>query len=395
MRLGEPKSPPKQRKRSSLDDDPFVIPVLGDQDAAEDEAPGPSPVHAAGSTELVTPPPSKRTRTDGESTGRRSSWRKTRDDAPEPEASPSARRTRRPTVEEGTSSAPLVLLDSDPEDAVPAPPAPRRRRSSSIHSIPQQETTTTTTENIEEEDDDVAKYIKIAEENRARMLAQQNASANAKPRKVDILISSPIPGSKPCQIKYFFDRPLVLVRNAWIQRQQGVAMPATDELILTWRCSKVYNNSSLLDLGIRPFGEYGVFAEGGSSGLDETKVHLQIWTSKLLEDHLAEEQRRRKRASGDVYDDDDDGSDGVQVQEPVEERRKFKVNLKARDYEEMGLTVLLETTVETLMTAFRSHRAIPPEKEISLRFDGDQLEEHVTMEEAGVDEMDTIEVHLK
>lgn len=228
------------------------------------------------------------------------------------------------------------------------------------------------------------------------MLTQQNASANAQPRKVDILISSPIPGCKPCQIKYFFDRPLVLVRNAWIQRQEGVPdMPATEELILTWRCGKVYNNSSLLDLGIRPFGQYGVFAEGGSSGLDETKVHLQIWTSRLLEDHLAEEQRRRKRAAGDVSDDDGDDGDEVQVHEPVEERHKFKVNLKARDYEEMGLTVLLETTVETLMTAFRSQRAIPPEKEISLRFDGDQLEEHVTMEEAGVDEMDTIEVHIK
>jgi hypothetical protein len=394
MRLSEPKSPRQQRKRSSLDDDPFVIPHLRDQGEVEGEASGPSPVHAARSTELVTPPPSKRTRTDDESTGWRSSGRKTQDSAPEPEASPSTRWTRRSTVEEGTSSAPLVLLDSDSEDAAQAPPTRRRRRSSSssIHSIPQQETIT---EVIEEEDDDVAKYIKIAEENRARMLAQQNASANAKPRKVDILISSPIPGSKPCQIKYFFDKPLVLVRNAWIQRQEGVAMPATEELILTWRCGKVYNNSSLLDLGIRPFGEYGVFAEGGSSGLDETKVHLQIWTSKLLEDHLAKEQRRRKRAAGDVSDDDDDASDEAQAQEPVEERRKFKVSLKARDYEEMGLTVLLETTVETLMTAFRSHRAIPSEKEISLRFDGDQLEEHVTMEEAGVDEMDTIEVHIK
>lgn len=352
---------------------------------------------------LVTPPPSKRTRTQEGSSIDRLTGRSSRGDQLERDASPlTGRSTAAVAVEkeEGTSSAPFVL-ESDPEDdAVPAviTRQPRRRRSSTVPSITQP--------NIPDDDDDdedIEKYIKMAEEKRARLLEQQSGDANAKPRKVDILINSPIPGTKPCQIKYYFDKALVPVRKAWIDRQQGVDLPDVDDLVLTWRCNKVYNNSSLLDLGIRPWGEYGVFADGGSSkGLDGTKVHLQIWTSKLLEEHLAAERLRRRREAGDLSDDDDDdgngigaAKDGQESIELVEERQRFRINLRARDYEEVGLTVLLETTAATLMTAFRARRSIPQDKEMTLRFDGDQLEEHVTMEEAGVDEMDTIEVHIK
>lgn len=388
MRLSEPRTSP-QGKRALQEEEEDVLPVEND----DEQAFGASPTddETKMNSELVTPPPSKRTRTREGSSIKRSTRSASKGSEVEPDASPL---TRRSMAGGGSSNAPFVL-ESDPEDSTPAPVTRRRRRrSSSVQSITEQNTNNDE-DNDDNEDEDVKKYIRMAEENRAKMLAQQSAGSNAKPRKVEILINSPIPGARPCQIKYFFDKPLFPVRKAWIDRQHGADLPEPDELILTWRCNKVYNNSSLLDLGIRPWGEYGVFADGGSSsGLDGTKVHLQIWTAKLLEEHLAAEQLRRKREAGEISDDDEDNSE-LQSREPVEERRRFKVNLRARDYDEVGLTVLPETTVETLLIAFRAQRSIPEDKEVSLRFDGDQLEEQITMEEAGVDEMDTIEVHIK
>lgn len=291
----------------------------------------------------------------------------------------------------GSSNAPLILDDSDDEvkGEVLTPMKQRRQSGDSVQLV------TDPTPAQDSYDDEFGEYVRRAEEKRAKLLASQNATSNAPARKVDILINSPIEGTRSSQITYLFDKPLQRVREAWIalQAKHKVQLPDTNELILTWRRNKVYTYSNLLDLGIRPYGEYGIITDGdNSSGLQDngTKVHMEMWTPELFEAYLQEEQRRRRHAAGDISDDDEE----EEASELLEEV-KLKVNLKARDLEDLGLTVRPETTVETLITAFRSKRGIPQDKEVSLRFDGDLLEEHATVEDAGIDDMDTIEVHIK
>ncbi|KAF5120460.1 hypothetical protein E5D57_013814 [Metarhizium anisopliae] len=81
--------------------------------------------------------------------------------------------------------------------------------------------------------------------------------------------------------------------------------------------------------------------------------------------------------------------------EPVTLEVKIRVILKARDLDNVKMTVRPETTVGTLITSFRTQRSIGPDKYIGIWFDGDILEEHARMEEAEIDDMDTFEVHIK
>ncbi|KAH7328966.1 hypothetical protein B0I35DRAFT_418886 [Stachybotrys elegans] len=63
--------------------------------------------------------------------------------------------------------------------------------------------------------------------------------------------------------------------------------------------------------------------------------------------------------------------------------------------DEVPLTVRSETTVETLITGFRAQRGIEPDKDVGIWFDGERLEEHTTMAEAEVEDLDSLEVHIK
>jgi hypothetical protein len=54
-----------------------------------------------------------------------------------------------------------------------------------------------------------------------------------------------------------------------------------------------------------------------------------------------------------------------------------------------------ETTFERIAGAFRREQKIPDDKEITLRFDGDVLDPGDKMGDADIEDMDSIEVHIK
>ncbi|RFU78042.1 hypothetical protein TARUN_4198 [Trichoderma arundinaceum] len=378
------------------------------------------------SKELVTPPPSKRSRRDSEQ-GSRSSKR--RRSAAEPlddpfNDSPSQRSThkdsvlrtpsKRPKKDSVTpSGVPIISLDSDsdsefvPDDndkvSVHAPESPKQREDSvefvgegfvdagSPDPIPEPP--------VEEEDDEFDEYVRKAEQQRARdkdMMQMDSDKAAKKEAAADIMVRSNIPGTKVAHIKYQFNRPLRLIRDSWIalQRRKEVQLPITsdDDIVLTWQKKKVYTYSSLLGLGIRPQGDGKIIAdEYSKGGLSDgrTKVILEAWTKESFDQMELEEERRMKIEAGELSDEE-----SVQ-EEQGEKRTRLRVRLRAKDMEDVNLTVLLETTVETLIIGFRTQREIGSDKDIGIWFDGERLEEHQTMEEADIDDMDTLEVHVR
>ncbi|KJZ76683.1 hypothetical protein HIM_04019 [Hirsutella minnesotensis 3608] len=250
------------------------------------------------------------------------------------------------------------------------------------------------------EDDEFDEYVRKAEQQRARNKAMLSDGTGKAPKReqVDIYVSSKVPNTKPCVLKFLYDKPLRLVRDTWaaIQRKNGGDFPVEkdNELILTWRRQKVYSTSTLLSLGIRPGGDGQIRVdEQCRDGLasDRPGVLMEVWTPDLFREMERQEELRRRREAGELSDSDDDttarGSPAPEV--------KLRVILKARDLDDVKLTVRPETTVETLMTGFRSQRRIGSDKTISVRFDGEQLDEHVTMEEADIEDMDTLEVHIR
>lgn len=259
------------------------------------------------------------------------------------------------------------------------------------------------------EDDEFADYVRQAEEMRAQDPADKATT--------EIVITSSTPGCKSCCIKYHFNKALQRVRDTWLALQKRREVfgddVGGDDIVLTLRRQKIYPSTRLLNLGIRPQGNGKIIADGGAGCLlrDRTQVHLEAWTLADFEAMQRRlEARRRRSAYGDDEndgsssgdDDDDDEDDGSEARKQRQAKQatpqpdiKLRVILKARDYEDVKLTVRPETTVETLITGFRAERSIAPSMNVGVWFDGERLAEHVTMDEAEIDDMDTFEVHIK
>ncbi|ODA79636.1 hypothetical protein RJ55_05230 [Drechmeria coniospora] len=250
------------------------------------------------------------------------------------------------------------------------------------------------------EDDEFEEYVRKAEEQRARDRAMTGADmeGNVQKEAVEIYVTSTVPDTTACRMKFLFGRPLRLVRDTWVamQRHKGVELPLQqeDDAILTWRRKKVYASSNLLNLGIRPQGDGRLAVDGSArDGLTDgrTRVHMEIWTPELFREMEREEEMRRKREAGELSS-DEDVEDAIEEPEP---EVKLRVILKARGLDDVKLTVRQETTVETLATGFRTQRGIALNKDVGIWFDGERLKEEVTMLEADIDDMDTLEVHVK
>ncbi|KAK4069853.1 uncharacterized protein Triagg1_6648 [Trichoderma aggressivum f. europaeum] len=388
------------------------------------------PVGDGFSTELATPPPSKHSRLDSEPGSRSAKRRRSAAESlNDPfNDSPSQRSLRsnskihtpskRPRKESVTpSGAPLVSIDSesstkdgfdsDDENAGTIAPDMSYQRDDSVEFVgsgiigarpldvvPD----TQATAEVEEDDDEFSEYVRKAEEQRARdkdTMQMDSERTAKKDAAADIMVRSNISNTKVAHIKYQFNRPLRLIRDSWIalQRRKGVELPikSDGDIILTWQRKKVYNYSSLLGLGIRPQGDGKIIAnEYNKGGLQDgrTKVVLEAWTAEGFLQWELEEEMRIKREAGEL-------SEEEPTQEQEDKRAKLRIKLVAKDMEVVKLGVLQETTVETLIIGFRTQRSIGTDKDVGIWFDGERLEEHQTMEDAGIDDMDTLEVHVR
>lgn len=255
-----------------------------------------------------------------------------------------------------------------------------------------------------DEDDEFADYIRKAEEqrrNQALTKVSQN-SAGAPKECIQILITSTLPNINPFRVKFLYDRPLRLVKDTWLamQTSRGLLrdLEDTNDIIMTWKKKKIYVSSTILNLGIRPPAKSPLDMDGlSTAGLDDNStmhVHFEVWTKAQFEEmERAEESWQRKRDAGELSD-DDDSLDHL-PEEPAVPEAKLRVVLKSRGLPDVKLTVRPETTVETLITGFQTQQASAVGKDVGIWFDGDRLEEHMTMEEVEIDDLDTLEVHVK
>lgn len=295
-----------------------------------------------------------------------------------------------------STPAPIVLSESDDDDdSNDHAPTPTPRKNEDEVEISGSSFAAT------DEDDEFAEYIRKAEEQRRdQALSEASRNSDAAKEWIYILVTSVVPNSKPCQMKYLYSRPLRVVRDTWLamQKQKGILTEVddTDEIVLTWRRKKVYASSTLLNLGIRPEGNGRAVVDGHNTkglGNNRTQVHMEVWTKEQFQEMEREEELQRKREAGELSDDVD--SPGLATAESPAREIKLRVILKARGLEDVKLTVRPETTVETLITGFRTKQPTASGKDVGIWFDGDRLEEHMTMDEVEIDDMDTLEVHIK
>ncbi|KAK0387563.1 hypothetical protein NLU13_3809 [Sarocladium strictum] len=393
------------------------------------------PTHL-GSSDPTTPPPSKRSRnTEQKSFERFNSHFNpaislSHHNTPI-QVSPFTRATRTTRSQMDAHPPPeataIVLSDSDSDSeqlshAVKPPPgrAPRREASVEIIGV------------AEDDEDEFNEYVLKAAAARARLQEQATSSTSnnnptststdsskaAAPASAEILVTSSIPGSVACKARVRYDQSLRLLRDSWAakQRKAGLDMPESTA-ILTWRRARVYNTSTLFHLGLRPSGNgriaisesstsraslsrtYSAATDDGLSD-DRTHIHFEAWTqATFTEMERQEASRHDPQPSSPLHD------SHPSAEEEAEEEIKLRIILRARGLDDVRLTVRPATTAETLITGWRAQlsskspealqEALKSNPMVTLWFDGEQLEEHVTLDEAEITDMDSIEVHLK
>ncbi|EFX00710.1 hypothetical protein CMQ_7712 [Grosmannia clavigera kw1407] len=203
-------------------------------------------------------------------------------------------------------------------------------------------------------------------------------------------------------------------------RKNGLQLSEEDEagIVLTWKGMKMYSWTTGHLLGVRP-DAHGKFHDdlGRSSGFQSGGLHLEIWTEDLYEAFLKDQERRRLRKLGEAVDldldssseNDDDGAAGLGGSSghgheaggsaateaaAASSRQRIRLVLKSRDHEKLNMTVYADTKVETLIAAFREQRKIAPEQTIAIHWDGERLEEDMTVQDAEMEDMDSVEVFI-
>ncbi|RYP62411.1 hypothetical protein DL771_009746 [Monosporascus sp. 5C6A] len=225
---------------------------------------------------------------------------------------------------------------------------------------------------------------------------------------VQILISSALDGIQPIAFKRKLFQPLAVVHRTWVQmqlnKQAPVPLAVLEDMFFTWRGDKVYGSATLAALGIQPSPTDGSLypawerdPPAGYFGRD--KVHFEAWTPELYEEFLRDRELERMRARGEwLPDDHPDGEasgGGKGGEEPDQEETKIRLSLKARDMDPENVKVRPSTTISMLSIVFKRLKRLPADKDVELRWDGEVLDPNTTVEDADIEDMDSIEVYVK
>jgi hypothetical protein len=201
---------------------------------------------------------------------------------------------------------------------------------------------------------------------------------------VQIFVTSQIEGAKALLAKLRLSQRLGGVREAWCHKQpQPLTPEEKDAVFLTWKGKRLYDATTCGALGIK-FDEEGSIATGIEGIDEEGRVHLEIWTQELFDAYQEEMAKLKAREAGQLVE-----------EEPKAVVVPVRLILKSRDLGESKFKAKPTTLVAKMIQHFRSDKAIPDDKDVSLHYDGEILDPEKTIEEAELEDLDSLEVHVR
>ncbi|KAI1806699.1 hypothetical protein F4811DRAFT_121257 [Daldinia bambusicola] len=324
--------------------------------------------------------------------------------------------TRSHSVNAGT---PVISLDDDGDDD-PAFIQSSRMRAAHSHKDADQDVVSLEDDNDfpaednkeerkDEEEDPTEYYVRLAmeraqkakEEQEARRRAGSNPLEDESDPVVQILIHSQLEGIYTLMFRRKLSQKLNIVYETWIEQQVAkhsvVPRSVLETMFFTWRGNKVYPHTTLQTLGIKPDRDGTLYPswkgdQEGYHGRD--KVFFEAWTQELYEGYLEEKEKQRLRDLGELVDDESEKAEAEQLQNSQGEQ-KIRVLFKAKDQQPTKATVRPSTTAAQLVKLYRRLENIPENKTIELRWDGEVLDAETTVEEAEIEDLDSLEVHVK
>ncbi|KAI2473622.1 hypothetical protein F4781DRAFT_139287 [Annulohypoxylon bovei var. microspora] len=261
----------------------------------------------------------------------------------------------------------------------------------------------------DEDEDPSEYYIRLARERAEKEKAEREAREKRGDSAVDdeedpiiqILIHSHMRGINPLLFRRRLSQKLNVVYQTWVEQQivknSNVPRPILESMFFTWKGNKVYPHTTLKTLGIRQERDGGLYPDWkpdqeGYHGRE--KVYFEAWTQQLYDGYLEEKEKQRLQHLNElegVYE----GSQEPDVPETSQEEKKIRVHFKAKDLPPTKVTVRSSTTAAQLVKAYRRLASIPEDKTIELHWDGEVLDSETTVEEADIEDMDSLEVHIK
>ncbi|KAI1143291.1 hypothetical protein F5Y05DRAFT_148442 [Hypoxylon sp. FL0543] len=263
----------------------------------------------------------------------------------------------------------------------------------------------------EDEEEDPSEYYvraamerarKAQEEREAREKRGSSTAADDNDPVVQILIHSHMHGIHTLMFRRKLCQKLTVVYETWIEQQVSkhslVPRPVLESMFFTWKGNKVYPHTTLRTLGIRPERDGSLYSDwkadrDGYHGRD--KVYFEAWTQELYDEYLEEKEKKRLREIGELIEDEPEARQESEQPQDSQEDQKIRVHFKAKDRPATKATVRSSTTAAQLAAVYRRLANIPESKTIELRWDGEALDPDTTVEEAEIEDMDSIEVHIK
>ncbi|KAK3687622.1 ubiquitin-2 like Rad60 SUMO-like-domain-containing protein [Podospora appendiculata] len=318
------------------------------------------------------------------------------------------RATKLPTPRQSTSAAstkpPIVMLDDDDDEDEPfASPTPASRarsfkRGSSLVNIlddedkydPEDEPEPEPEMEENEPADEFSQWIAKAQE-----IEEKNGDV-----VINVMISSRLEGAQPLMVRRRLKQDMRVVFNAWIEHQRKCGLMVNDDfankLFLTWKGNKIYPYSTAASLGVQVDAQ-GKLRINTTQGYHRGGLHLEVWDEELYSEYLQYMEKERALQLG-YADDNPLGQESEEEEEPAPEKAKgIKIILKSKEHEAFRLTVHDDTTIGTVINAFRKNRNIAPEQSVAIYFDGEKLDEDSVIKDADIDLEETtqLEVHVK
>ena len=210
--------------------------------------------------------------------------------------------------------------------------------------------------------------------------------------EVGILIKSLIPNSKPLIINRKASQPLQAVKDFWCGRQK-FEPSFTAKVFLTWREEKLFSSSTMRTI-LRLLKKERGFDPDGAEDPSEGKIVVEAMTEEIYQERrkAKELQRVAKAKSEDRIDEEE--AEGISEPPPQQPKKDgIVIRLTSHGLEPMPLRVRPHTSIAKIMRAFQGQRGVAQEKKCWLIFDGDRLEPETSVEQAGFEEGDEVEVH--
>ncbi|KAI1775635.1 hypothetical protein F4818DRAFT_383895 [Hypoxylon cercidicola] len=260
----------------------------------------------------------------------------------------------------------------------------------------------------DQEEDLSAYYVRIARERaqkdkEEREAREKGAGGVEGDPVVQILIHSQLENIHTLMFRRKLSQQLAVVYKTWVEQQVAkhslIPRPVLESMFFTWKGNKVYPHTSLRTLGIKPDQNgnlYPSWKKDQEGYHTRDRVLFEAWTQELYDEYLKEKERQRLRDLGELLD-DDEPEEEQESEEPEnsQEDKKIRVQFKAKNAPAKNATVRSSTTAAQLVKVYRRLADISADMTIELHWDGEVLDPDTTVEEADIEDMDSIEVHVK